>query len=43
MLNVDEFAVALFDGLGLPEDGNYYIAFSGGVDSTVLLPLMSRL
>lgn len=43
MLNLDEFAVALFDGLELPEDGVYYIAYSGGMDSTVLLHLMTSL
>lgn len=43
MLNVDEFATALFDELKLPKVGHYYVAFSGGVDSTVLLHLMSAL
>ena len=33
----------LFDELGLPEDTHFFVAYSGGVDSTVLLYLMRRL
>ena len=43
MLNIDRFADALFNELKLPDNATYYIAFSGGVDSTVLLHLMSSL
>lgn len=43
MLSVQEFGEELFGGLNLDQQSRYYIAFSGGVDSTVLLHLMSEL
>ncbi len=42
-ISTSEFGDELFEGLNLGRDGRYYVAFSGGVDSTVLLHLMSRL
>ena len=36
-------AELLFDDLALSRSGHYYVAFSGGVDSTVLLHQMQRL
>lgn len=33
----------LFEGLHLSKNANYYVAYSGGVDSTVLLALMAKL
>lgn len=39
-LSVEEFGNELFEGLNLGHQGRYYLAFSGGVDSTVLLHLM---
>jgi len=38
-----EFGAELFGGLNLDQQGQYYVAYSGGVDSTVLLHLMARL
>lgn len=38
-----EFETELFGGLNLDRQGQYFVAFSGGVDSTVLLHLMSKL
>lgn len=42
-LTVEEFDSELFGGLNLDRQGRYYVAYSGGVDSTVLLHLMSQL
>jgi tRNA(Ile)-lysidine synthase len=42
-LSVEEFSSELFAGLNLDHHGRYYVAYSGGVDSTVLLHLMSQL
>ena len=41
--SINEFGEGLFEGLGLDPVGRYYVAYSGGVDSTVLLHLMSEL
>ena len=41
--NVDNFARQLFGELALNQRGNFYIALSGGLDSTVLLHLMHSL
>jgi tRNA(Ile)-lysidine synthase len=41
--SVKQFGTELFEGLNLSDQGRYYVAFSGGVDSTVLLHLMSQL
>jgi len=38
-----ELGRELFGGLALDKQGQYYVAFSGGVDSTVLLHLMCEL
>ena len=43
MLNAQEFASTFFDDLKLLDSSAYFVAFSGGVDSTVLLHLMSTL
>jgi len=40
---VKELAGELFGELGLDKQGRYFVAFSGGVDSTVLLHLMREL
>jgi tRNA(Ile)-lysidine synthase len=42
-LSIGEFGTELFEGLNLGHSDRYYVAFSGGVDSTVLLHLMSQL
>ena len=39
----DRLKGVLFEQLGLAEDTHFYVAYSGGVDSTVLLYLMRRL
>lgn len=39
----DSLARALFADLGLPRDGAYLVAFSGGADSTALLHALSSL
>jgi len=41
--SASEFETELFGGLNLDRQGQYYVAFSGGVDSTVLLHLMATL
>ncbi|MFT6409125.1 MAG: tRNA(Ile)-lysidine synthase [Arenicella sp.] len=41
--SVKEFGAGLFGGLDLSHQGRYYVAFSGGLDSTVLLHLMAQL
>jgi len=41
--SVTKFGVELFGELNLDPKSRYYVAFSGGVDSTVLLHLMSEL
>ena len=41
--SVEEFEDELLEGLHLDLQERYYVAFSGGVDSTVLLHLMSQL
>lgn len=41
--SASEFETQLFGGLNLDRQGRYYVAFSGGVDSTVLLHLMATL
>jgi tRNA(Ile)-lysidine synthase len=38
-----DFEDEFFEGLGLAKSARYFVAFSGGVDSTVLLHLMSQL
>ncbi len=43
MLDIEKFANEIFEALTLPKSGRYYVAFSGGVDSTVLLHLMCSL
>ncbi len=43
MLCVKKFGEELFEGLNLDHQSRFYVAFSGGVDSTVLLHLMSQL
>lgn len=40
MISARELSQALFEELTLNKHGRYYVAFSGGVDSTVLLHLM---
>ena len=39
---LDQFSEHLFQNLALRPDGGFYIAYSGGIDSTVLLHLMAR-
>lgn len=41
--SAETFAELLFGDLALSRKGNYYVAYSGGVDSTVLLHLMQQL
>ncbi len=41
--SASEFEKELFGGLNLDRQGRYFVAFSGGVDSTVLLHLMATL
>lgn len=41
--SANEFETELFGGLNLDRQGQYYVAFSGGVDSTALLHLMATL
>jgi len=43
MLSINQFASEAFDAMNLPKTARFYVAFSGGVDSTVLLHLMARL
>ena len=40
---LDQFNEHLFEDLSLQTDGRYYIAYSGGIDSTVLLHLMANM
>ena len=42
-LSTEKLSQRLFGELGLSQSGQYFIAYSGGVDSTVLLHLMSAL
>lgn len=41
--SVNQLGGELFGGLALDQQGHYFVAFSGGVDSTVLLHLMREL
>ncbi|RBP50934.1 tRNA lysidine(34) synthetase TilS [Arenicella xantha] len=41
--SISAFEDELFGNLGLARDSHYYVAYSGGIDSTVLLHLMHQL
>lgn len=42
-ISIEKFEEEVFDNLGLKRSNHFYVAFSGGIDSTALLYLMHQL